>query len=453
MKALEQQFLDFLTEHNIQKKPFLLGLSGGPDSLALFYLLLENRDKLSLKFGIAHIDHNWRPESAQEAEQLRLLAEKFQLPFHLLKLDPLQLKGNLEAACREERIQFFLKLCKQFGYHAVMVGHHSDDQSETVLKRVLEGANITQLAALQPVSRVNDVIFLRPLLHTPKLEILKWLEKNNISAFNDSTNLDPKFLRGRMRSQIIPELTATFGKEISHNLCVLAEESLELKNYLKEILKEPLSAIKKEKFCTFLDLSENPLGSSFAIKFLLRELCHQEGCSLPRSHVNSACEAILNGKSNFSLNFGVHSLYIDRRRIFLYKSLPTIAGDKVPVAFGSHAYGPWKVTVTSENQMNRWVSGWKQVLKGKLEITLPESDYQLAPVELQAAYPGMNNPISKWWTNEKIPAFLRNSVPVIWEKGFIKHEFLSGRCKSNEDKNGMNGKKERFMKIVLELGS
>lgn len=160
----------FLIQHRKTNKPLLLALSGGPDSLALFHLLLEVSKEHSIPFAIAHVDHGWRPESGTEAEILKELAQKHDLGFHLKKLDPKSLEGNLEDACRSERLQFFKELCQAHEYEAVLMGHHADDAAETVLKRLFEGSSLKAVAGLQEVSCYDDLQIWRPLLKKTKID-------------------------------------------------------------------------------------------------------------------------------------------------------------------------------------------------------------------------------------------------------------------------------------------
>ena len=93
-----------------------MALSGGPDSLCLFYCLLEYRKRYGTPIHIAHVDHGWREESRQEVEILQRLAGNNQISFHLKTLNPTLMKGNLEAICREERYAFFAELCESIQF-------------------------------------------------------------------------------------------------------------------------------------------------------------------------------------------------------------------------------------------------------------------------------------------------------------------------------------------------
>lgn len=441
---LERQISTFLEQFLDFSKPVLLGISGGPDSLALLYLLLEYQKQIPFQLALAHVDHGWRSESSSEAEQLRQLALQLQLPFFLRTLSPEGMKGNLEAACREERLNFFRELLAIHQFQAVLLAHHADDQAETVLKRLLEGADLSSMTSLQGINKVNGVPLWRPLLGISKREILQWLKQRNFSAFNDSTNLDPKFLRGRFRTQIIPHLTKMFGKEVSGSLCHIGNEVQELKAYLTERVQHHLMRIETGRFGSFLDLSKDRPEVLFELKFLLRQLLKQNEILLSRSLIDSACELIVSGKANRQLS---NMLYIDRRRIFIFKTVLERLPSLMSLQVGTYPYGPWQVTVKScQVPMEGISSNWKSAWDGKVEVVLPEAHYHLGPANQNAPYPGMTASIDKWWGNSKVPAIFRHWVPVIWQGDKIVHEFLTGRLQHHFSDNGKS-----WLHISLEI--
>lgn len=425
---LKHTVYHFLSEHLDPEKPVLLGFSGGPDSLALLYLLLECKKKKSLQLALAHVDHGWREESGDEAQQLQELAIKLHLPFHLKKLNPDALHGNLEAACREERLKFFKELAECHHYQAVILAHHADDQAETVLKRILEGANLSCAGGLKEKSELHGLPIWRPLLGITKATILNWLEERNHIAFTDKTNFDARFLRGRFRTQIIPYLAEMFGKEISGNLCHLGDEVQELTLYLSSRIEPFLKPLEVGRMGTFLDLSQDCPQEAVEIKYLLRQLMKQEGLTLSRELVEAACGLIISGQGNRQITVGKKSIHIDRRRIFIAHQSVDVLPPPLLLQEGSYDYGPWHISVVSKHNLEPCQSmGWKSAWNGGVEVSLPADTYHLAPAAMQAPYPGNHTSISKWWTNEKIPAFLRHRVPVIWRGDHIYHEFLTQR--------------------------
>lgn len=307
----------FLEKHLNPALPVLLGLSGGPDSLLLFHVLLAIKGKTPLQMGVAHVDHGWREESGAEAEALKRLVEEHGLPFHLCTLDPQTLKGNLEAACRQKRLGFFGKLCLEHGYQAVLLGHHADDQAETVLKRIFEGANLTALSGLSSVACLDGLVVWRPLLEMRKKGILDWLKKRGLIAFDDKTNLDPKFLRSRMRTSLIPALCGLFGKEIGPPLAKLAKESAELSEFLNSYLHPYLQTIKKNNDTLFLDLSRQKPSTVFELKHLVRAFCAGKGVVLSRQQLETAADLLLANASGKKLMGSGWKLSIDRSHLAL----------------------------------------------------------------------------------------------------------------------------------------
>lgn len=220
-----------------QGAPLLLACSGGPDSKALLYLLLDLRKFFNLEFEVAHIDHGWRKESQKEAQILAREVKSLGLKFHLKRLKGIPSK---EEAARDARYTFLNQIAKKIGAQAIILGHQMEDQAETVLKRVLEGASLPSCVGMKPVSGK----LWRPLLQVSKKELISYLQRKKISYFIDPTNLDSRYLRGRLRTSIIPQLEASFGKSIVKNLCLLGQRAQQLEeHFLKtspSIFDEPL---------------------------------------------------------------------------------------------------------------------------------------------------------------------------------------------------------------------
>ena len=219
---------EFLSKNWDKKSPLLLGLSGGPDSKALLYSLLDAGCKA---IHIAHVDHGWRKESSSEADALKREIETLDLPFHFIRLDNVP-TSNQEDQARKERLHFFQSLFHETSFQALLLGHHADDLAETILKRVFEGAHLSNLKGMQEMSLFKGMPIWRPLLGIQKKEIFEFLQEHRISCFTDPTNEDPKYLRSRLRREMFPYLERCFGKKIINNLCLLSERAGELHQYL-----------------------------------------------------------------------------------------------------------------------------------------------------------------------------------------------------------------------------
>ncbi len=311
MQSIEHHFQQFLQDYPTQE-PFLLALSGGPDSLSLFYLLVKEK----VDFSVAHVDHGWRTSSQQESEALKELCQRWEVPFHLKKIE---LTGpNLEERCRLERLAFFHSL----GYQFVLLGHHADDQAETVLKRVFEGARLTKLRGLRPINQVEGVTLLRPLLGIHKKTIIAWLEKQNLTFFEDETNRDPRFLRSRLREQILPQLSKIFGKQITSSLCLLAQRATELDDFVATLIER--YPIVRDENGAWIDFNKSPPQTLFEWKMIVSNLFEKERVAISAPTL----EMVVKHLSQKSCH---KRLRIKKRCVTLHRQLICLHAEKVSV--------------------------------------------------------------------------------------------------------------------------
>lgn len=432
--TLEKALSQFLERHHDKKSPLLVGLSGGPDSLALFYLLHHYRDH-PLKFAIAHLDHGWRQESAEESRHLQQLASELGIPFHFKKLDPQQMVGNLEEACRQARLAFFSALCVDFGYQAVILGHHADDQSETVLKKVMEGKGLPYLSGMAPTSNHEGLWIWRPLLNYKKSQIQAWLRQHGYQPFEDPTNVDPKFLRARFRTKIFPQLSQHFGKEIGSTLCRIGKEAEELRSYLDDQLQEQIQSIATGPFGAYLDTSNFSL-SHFETRYLIRKVLDSEQRQLPRSLIDEIAQKLHEKAANCQFFTKNTNVYVDRGVLFILRKALTEFNQVIPITLGETAASDLKIIVTEAEIPAPHLSGWREVWKGQVEVSVPKGDYVLKKGDIS---------LSTWWTQEKVPAFMRWVFPVLCSEKGIEHEFLASRPLKRVDKISNRS----FFKITL----
>jgi tRNA(Ile)-lysidine synthase len=318
----------------------------------------------------------------------------------------------------------------QYHYQAVLLAHHADDLAETVLKRTLEGVALPYLGGLKENSEIFKIKLWRPLLSHTKKQIIAWLQERKLKGFYDRTNEDPQFLRGKLRVSIIPQLSQEFGKEILKGLCRIGQESEELRNYLDDQLRPYYHPKVDSLLGSFLDLSDSRPTNFVELKHLIRKFCEGKSFSLSRENEEKAAYFLKDGSANKRLNTGKNCLYIDRYRLFIFtgdlEKLPQIPED---LKKGDLSFGPWKVTISSMAQgASSQQMDWRGLWENGLEVTLPLDEYQIAVPELSFSYPRSLS-IGKWWTDHKVPAFLRMHVPVILRKGKVVHEFLTGKAK------------------------
>jgi tRNA(Ile)-lysidine synthase len=311
--------INFLKLRLVPNRPLLLGYSGGPDSEALLQLLLECQGFVDFELHLAHIDHGWREESRNEAEELDKKAKSLSLPFFLKRLTSADFKkNNLEEDARNARIEFFYALHEKYNYQALLLGHQADDHAESVLKRVFEGAHFSKLCALFEVTKWQNMSVWRPLIGVRKRELVSYLKRRNIPFFTDPTNQSERFLRGKLRAQLLPFLAQHFGKEITDNLCFLGRESGKLRDYFERKMAPHLEKRQTFAFGSFLNLPVK--CEEIELQFLLKEWFTQERCSVSREIL----EEIIHSKSE-ELVFVLKGKWVYRscNRLFILNQPPS----------------------------------------------------------------------------------------------------------------------------------
>lgn len=426
---------DFLDKN--RKGPLLLGYSGGYDSKALLYLLYRYKEIYGLDLLVAHVDHKWRESSTKEAEELKEEVEGLKLPFYLKTLDGDLSKPNIEAYCRDLRLNFFKELVDKYSCEALILAHHRDDLSETVLKRVLEGADLPFLKGMEKCSDYNGMKIWRPLLDFSKTEIKSWLDKGNLKAIDDETNRDCKYLRSRIREKIIPSLSSQFGKEISKNLALISRRSIELKQYLDKKTQKYFDLLENGPFGVFLDFS-NFIEEieTIELNHLIRRIGNRFLIDFSRDVVDRIVDSLTKGKT-LDLKLKQAFLNIENGVLFILKDLNFFFLDgKRSLALGKNIFDRWEVNVSEEScladyKANRF-STWKDLLKGQFEVILPKNNFFLERPSAELSY--YNKRLSKWFSENKVPTFIRFSFPVIFKEDKMFYEFLSGQKRFKESK-------------------
>jgi tRNA(Ile)-lysidine synthase len=199
----------------------VLAISGGPDSIALMWLMARWRRALSRgpKLLAITIDHGLRPEAAREAHEVRRLAQELELPHRTLHWRGEKPRTGLPAAAREARYRLLAQAAKSAGASCILTAHTRDDQAETLLMRLLRGSGIAGLGAMKRVSTREGAMLARPLLDVPKARLIATLDKAKIGYADDPTNHDTAFTRPRLRA-LLPVLAAEGGD--AHALARLA---------------------------------------------------------------------------------------------------------------------------------------------------------------------------------------------------------------------------------------
>ncbi len=240
MHLLAHKVLGYIRQLELLRPGDRLGVavSGGADSVALLRLLLELRPELGIVLSVVHFNHKLRGVESDEDEAcVAQLAREHKLAFHTASADVMEeatAEGlSVEAAARDLRYGFFKQLVELEGdgrseLDKIATGHTLDDQAETVLMRMLRGSGMRGLAGIYPTLELEEDgevagEVVRPLLSVRHSELQAYLREIGQTWREDSSNLNPKFTRNRVRQTLLPLLEREFNPAILHGLSELAE--------------------------------------------------------------------------------------------------------------------------------------------------------------------------------------------------------------------------------------
>jgi len=222
-----KKFKKFIEDYNLVEKndKIVVGVSGGPDSVALLYLLNSLKKELSFSLHIAHLDHSLRKDSYKDVEFVKELSQRLNLPITIAQINIKELakKGSIEEIARNARLGFLFKVSKDIKAKKIALGHNLDDQAETVLMRILRGTGLYGLCGILPKRNLYGFTIIRPLLGITRREIDAYLKKRKIKTRQDYTNLKDIYLRNRIRHKLLPLLEKQYNKNIKNILANMAE--------------------------------------------------------------------------------------------------------------------------------------------------------------------------------------------------------------------------------------
>ncbi|MDC0093212.1 tRNA lysidine(34) synthetase TilS [Alphaproteobacteria bacterium] len=236
IEIFNNHFEDLCNNLKNQRKKFILGLSGGIDSMALLYLLknfIKSNKNLGIEVLPIIIDHGLRSNSANEAKDVKYIATHLGFKTIIRKINIKKPSGNIQNWARKERRRILCDIAFDSSAN-ILLGHHSDDQVETIFMRSIKSSGIDGLVGIQDKKIWNGILIFRPLILFNKNQITSYVNKNNIKYFQDSSNFMCKFERVRVRGML---------KNISLSNWPTISEDLIKFSFLNKILLKKINHI------------------------------------------------------------------------------------------------------------------------------------------------------------------------------------------------------------------
>ena len=252
-KDLSNVFIKFKNKlDSLNKKKYLVAVSGGPDSLALAALTKAYAFHNKTKFSYILIDHNIRKNSNEEANQVKKLLKKKYLYLKILK-NKKKITKNIQSEARNVRYEMFSNYCKKNNIKVILTAHNLEDQVETFFIRLSRGSGLKGLSAMKSLTKLNRQVNLyRPLLDIKK----EYLKKISIyifgKYFKDPSNKNIRFLRTKVRNLKKPlEKSGIKYEQIFKSIYNLSSSKTTLEEYTKKTFKELIKKINQVVFINF----------------------------------------------------------------------------------------------------------------------------------------------------------------------------------------------------------
>lgn len=200
-----KESINYINKYLKDDDVIVVGCSGGPDSMTLLHLLINYRKSHNIFIVCAHVNHNVRRESKDEAIFVSDYCKSNNIMFESMTIEKYG-DDNFENEARNIRYNFFDSLIEKYGAKYLMTAHHGDDLVETILMRIVRGSTLSGYSGFSSCIVKDNYTILRPLVYSTKSEILEYNKKNKIPYVIDKTNFDDTHTRNRYRKNVLPFL-------------------------------------------------------------------------------------------------------------------------------------------------------------------------------------------------------------------------------------------------------
>lgn len=414
----------------LQNKRLVVGVSGGPDSLALLHSLKRLQADFKYQIWVAHLDHGLRRESKADALFVQKISEELDVPCivekrEVTKNKPKHVSQELQA--RRIRHIFLREVANSLGAVAVALGHTSDDQSETVLLHILRGSGMAGIAGMRsviswPEPKIDTtLLLLRPLLSISHNEALSYCESVGLKPRLDASNYDLRYTRNRIRHHLIPELEL-YNPQIRQALWRLARNvnadieflKAEATKHLDQILQPTKEGIK----LSIKSLNELPLALQRHVLRLAYAKVNGSADGISQKHLESMLSLFSKSKAgHLNLPNDIHiratmsTVTLSHGQI---ATQPSLVKNKNLMIPGTTSFGNWKIKATLlpkpvhpvENPQLAYLD--KEAVGKQIIVRARRPGDRFQPL-------GMNfyKKLQDFFVDEKIPQEMRDQIPII----------------------------------------
>lgn len=290
-----------------------IGVSGGPDSLALLHYLFEQSKREGFYISVMHVDHMFRgEESYHDALYVQQFCEERNIPFKMKRVNVPEYMAETgkssQIAARECRYEFYKQVMEEDDLQYIALGHHGDDQVETILMRLTRGSTGSARAGISFKRAFGNGYIIRPFLCLNREEIENYCTKNDLSPRMDPSNEKEIYSRNRFRKNILPFLKQE-NPHVHEHFQRFSEEMQSDEAFLQELTREQLNRVMDKKQSDEITLNieafqgiPKPLQRR-AIQLILNYLYQEKPPSLSATHIENVFSLLTHPHPSGTLNF------------------------------------------------------------------------------------------------------------------------------------------------------
>ena len=405
-KSIETKINEFLNTHNLFGKKFVVGFSGGFDSMCLLDVL----SKADVRLVAAHFNHCWRVEADDEENACKSFCACRGIEFYSERASKDLKKTETDA--RNARYEFFERVKEKFQADGIFTAHNLDDNAETLIYRIIKG---TGIVGLQGIAQKREDIY-RPILGCTRGEIEEYCKINKLTPNVDSSNYDIKYKRNLIRHEILPKM-AEVSPDVKFAVNKLSEiakqETAIIEEYLALIAKNVIDG-ERVKTKEFIGLSE-PVRQRLLYSFLTSRL--------PEYDMKRVCEILdfilLNAKSSCAVKTSLTTslwLSVNKDAITVYEDKTVESLEIIINGVGEYGFGASKLVIEECSLVPKEFPSDKSgiayvdlsLVEFPLILRYGKATDKISPV-------GMNGNMlfKKFLSGKRVPQHLRSNVAVL----------------------------------------
>jgi tRNA(Ile)-lysidine synthase len=317
---------DFLLNKiKLEKKDILIvGVSAGPDSMALLHILKELRKKIGYKIVVAHINHNVREESKEEAEFLRNYCNENNIPFEMMVITEYG-DDNFHNEARNIRYNFYDELINKYGANYLMTGHHADDLMETILMRIVRGSTLRGYSGFSSIVSKDNYKIIRPLISVTKQELEEFDKINHIPYRIDKSNFKDKYTRNRYRKSVLPFLKEE-DKNVHEKFINFSNQIRECDEFIDRIVSSVIDDVYVDGIIIVdkFNKLDKVIGKRI-IDYIFTALYRDELIEIDNRHVDLVMEAINSNKASVTFNLPNDYLVVkEYNKVYFKKNISMV---------------------------------------------------------------------------------------------------------------------------------